>query len=53
MKKVIESGVSFIKQEMDRVNKLLQGKLSDKKKTELQSRLNIIRSFNVALKDEL
>lgn len=53
MKKVIENGKDFLKQETDRIGKLLKGKLASAKKSELQSKLNIIRAFTVPRKDEL
>ncbi|XP_018563113.1 endoplasmic reticulum resident protein 29 [Anoplophora glabripennis] len=45
MKKVIEGGVSFVTQEEKRLTKLLDGKVNEKKKQELQQRLNILRSL--------
>lgn len=53
MKKIIENGINFIKQEKSRLNKILKdGKLADKKKDELSQRLNILHSFRIQ-KDEL
>lgn len=45
MKKVIESGASFVKQENKRLTKILDGKVNEKKKQELQQRLNILKSL--------
>lgn len=53
MKKIIENGKKFIAQETDRVSKLLKGKISPKKQTELQNRLNILRAFAIPRNDEL
>ncbi|KAK7475668.1 hypothetical protein BaRGS_00033094 [Batillaria attramentaria] len=53
MKKVVEKGDDFIKTEIERVEKLKDGKVSDKKKEQLGSRLNILSSFEMRLKDEL
>lgn len=45
MSKIIEKG-SFVNQELARLNKLLkQGKLNEKKKTELSNKINILKSF--------
>ncbi|XP_034827637.1 protein windbeutel [Maniola hyperantus] len=45
MQKVLEKGDEFIAAEIKRVNKLLSGKVSDEKKKELASRINILQSF--------
>lgn len=46
MKKVISSGVSFVKQESDRLEKILKdGKVNQKKKEEFSHRSNILKSF--------
>lgn len=45
MQKVIERGPKFIASESERVKNLLDGKLSDTKKSELLVRKNILRSF--------
>lgn len=45
MKKVIETGASFVKKEEKRLIKILDGKVNEKKKQELQQRLNILRSL--------
>lgn len=53
MKKIVESGIDFVSQELGRLNKILkQGKVNNKKKVELGNRLNILRSFSLH-KDEL
>ena len=54
MKKVVEKGNEFINTETQRVEKLQSGKISDKKKEQLNDRLNILASFSMGLqKDEL
>lgn len=53
MKRILEKGDDFIKKEIARVEKLKDGKVSDKKKEQLGSRLNILSSFEMRLKDEL
>lgn len=46
MQKVIERGSKFIESENVRVKNILDGKLSQTKKAEMQTRLNIIQSFS-------
>ena len=55
MQKVIENGDGYIKTELARVEKLSEGKVSDKKKAQLKDRANILTSFQLQLKmkDEL
>ena len=53
MSKVLDKGSNFINTEMERVEKLKDGKVSDKKKEQLGKRLNILTSFEMRLKDEL
>lgn len=53
MKKVLDKGNTFIKEEVTRVEKLRSGKVSDNKKRQLGDRLNILTSFQLGLKDEL
>ncbi|VDI49889.1 endoplasmic reticulum protein 29 [Mytilus galloprovincialis] len=50
MKKVLEKGESFIAEEVKRVEKIRDGKISDKKREQLGSRLNILTSFKLLLK---
>lgn len=52
LKKVLENGDKFVDTEIERVEKLRDGKLSDKKKEQLGERLNILTSFQLR-KDEL
>ena len=56
MRKIVDSDTDFVTKEVERVNKLLKGKVSAEKKEELEEKMNILKSF-VALtkkvKDEL
>lgn len=49
MQRMVEKGSEFIEDEMKRLNKLITGKLSDVKKTDMGHRINILRAF----RDEL
>lgn len=56
MDKIIETGDDFINTEQQRLKKLLDGKISEEKKKQLQIRTNILQSFHYATKkhsDEL
>jgi len=55
MQKVLENGDGFINTELARVEKLSEGKVSDKKKAQLKDRSSILTSFQLQLqmKDEL
>ncbi|KAL3858492.1 hypothetical protein ACJMK2_013080 [Sinanodonta woodiana] len=53
MKKIAEKGDNFVDLEIERVEKLKDGKISDKKKEQLSERLNILTSFQLRMKDEL
>lgn len=55
MKKIIEKGAGFVKNEVERLSKIVrEGKVNDKKKQELSNHLNILHSFSVSTKrDEL
>lgn len=53
MQRVIERGDTFIKSERERVKNILAGKITDKKKAEMQGRLNVLLSFmTAAARDE-
>lgn len=52
LKKLVETP-SFVDTEIKRVEKLKDGKVSDKKKEQLNERLNILTSFQMRLRDEL
>lgn len=45
MRKVLEKGRDFVKQEKTRVEGLMTGRITDTKKEEMQGRLNILKSF--------
>ncbi|XP_023026869.2 endoplasmic reticulum protein 29-like protein wbl [Leptinotarsa decemlineata] len=48
MKKVIENGNAFVAQEVKRLGKIIsEGKVNEKKRTELSHRLNILKSFSL------
>lgn len=55
MQKVIEKGDSYIDTEIARVEKLSEGKVSEKKKAQLKDRASILTSFQLRMskKDEL
>ena len=54
---LLEKGDDFVKSELKRVDTLLEGKVSDKKKAQLRDRSNILTSFEMRMttdtKDEL
>ena len=45
MRKVMDKGKAFVKQEKTRVEGLMTGRLTEEKKEEMQGRLNILKSF--------
>lgn len=49
MQRLLEKGSVFVDDEMKRLNKLMGGKLSQEKKTDMGYRINILRAF----RDEL
>ena len=55
--KMLEKGDDFVKSELKRVDTLLEGKVSDKKKAQLRDRSHILTSFEMRMttdtKDEL
>jgi len=55
MQKVIENGDGYINTEIARVEKLSEGKVSEKKKAQLKDRASILTSFQLQMpkKDEL
>lgn len=53
MQKILEMGKEFINTELNRVEKLSEGKVSDKKKAQLKNRANILTSIQLQMKDEL
>lgn len=52
LKKLVETP-NFVDTEIKRVEKLKDGKVSEKKKEQLNERLNILTSFQMRLRDEL
>ena len=55
MKKIKDKGLGYIKNEINRVSKMLKEKMSDKKKNTFKKRLDVLNSFDFAhqQKDEL
>ena len=54
MQKIIEKGESFVTAESERLKRLLEGEMSEAKRTEVTKRANVIDSFNwEKQKDEL
>ena len=54
MHKVVSEGEKFIDKEMERVQKVMEGKVSEGKKKQLEHRVNILKSFaRQKTKDEL
>ena len=49
MQKILEKGDSFVKSELERVEKLSEGKLSDKKKGQLKDRASILTSIQMRM----
>lgn len=45
--RIVERGVTFIDAEKQRIKKILNGKITDTKKSDLKTRLNILESFAV------
>ena len=45
MKKIIGEGLESVPNEVARTKKMMGGKISDLKKTDLQQKLNVLRSF--------
>ena len=53
MQKIVETSKDFVNSELTRVKKLSEGKVSDKKKLQLNDRSSILTSFQLLMKDEL
>ena len=56
MRKIVDSDLEFVNKEIERVKKLLKGKISSDKKEELEEKTNILKSFvslTRKVKDEL
>lgn len=45
MKKIKADGIAFVPKETERTKKMMDGKISDAKKKELQEKINVLRSF--------
>ena len=45
MKKIKADGMPFVPKETERTKKMMDGKMSDAKKKELQEKINVLRSF--------
>merc|ERR1712215_323717 len=54
MRKIVDTDITFVKKEVQRLKKLTGGKITAEKKEEMEERLNILKSFNAEqVKDEL
>jgi len=56
MRKIVDTNTEFVHKEIERVKKLLKGKISAEKKEELEEKMNILKSFasvSTSAKDEL
>lgn len=53
LEKLAEKGDNYLADETERVKKLLDGKLSEHKKSQLKERASILSSFQLRQKDEL
>lgn len=47
MEQALKQGAQYVPQEIRRVRRLLAGKVSDNKRTELQQRLNVLNGFDI------
>jgi hypothetical protein len=45
LKKIKSDGIEFVAKETERTKKMLEGKISETKKKELQEKVNVLRSF--------
>ena len=45
MKKIKGDGMAFVPKETERTKKMMEGKISEAKKKELQEKINVLRSF--------
>lgn len=53
MKRILEKGEDFIGLEIKRIKNLLDGKISENKKSELNDNINILSRFKINKKEEL
>ena len=47
MKKIVDTDISFVKKEEERLKKISAGKIKPEKKEEMEERLNILKSFSL------
>lgn len=47
MDQTLKQGVQYVPQEIRRVRRLLAGKVSESKRSELQQRLNVLNGFDI------
>lgn len=52
MKRILEKGSDFVQLEKKRQRQLLNGKLSDNKKKEVQQKLNILTAFEISTRSQ-
>ena len=45
MRKIKADGIPFVAKETERTKKMMDGKISETKKKELQEKINVLRSF--------
>ena len=54
MRKIVDTDISFVKKEEERLKKITGGKITPEKKEEMKERLNILKSFSLQeVKEEL
>lgn len=53
MRRILERDVNFIGAERMRLQQLLDGKISDQKRKEINQKLNILSAFNIIEKAQL
>ena len=54
MRKIVDTDISFVKKEEERLKKITGGKITPEKKEEMEERLNILKSFSLQeVKEEL
>lgn len=53
MKKIMENGNEFIQREIKRIKNLIESKISENKKIELNEKINILSKFKLNQNKEL
>ena len=54
MRKIVDTDISFVKKEEERLKKITGSKITTEKKEEMKERLNILKSFSLQeVKEEL